>query len=202
MVNNKGETEKKMNRKLILIVAGLLAFVVTAGTYAYTYGITASTELGATAAGGDIATFEPAAAEPEWYSILAGLPHSDDDDQKKGKVAGDVPLGDLFVVNPHPDYTGDLLVRVYLTNTEDLLKAYRYLNMKLYLGGSIEADEEPGYVILSPENGVAIFNLEGSSGSSTISIIGGSYRLQSKKTWKWEEGWTIVPELYCEVGPR
>ena len=194
-----------MNRKLILIVAGLLAFVVTAGTYAYTYGITASNTLGATAAGGDIATWQPAAAEPEWYSILAGFKWTDDDDgqgKDKGKVAGDVPLGDLLVVNPHPDYTGDLLVRVYLTNTGDLLKAYRYLNIKLYMAGSIEADEEPGYVILSPDNGVATFNLKGSSGSSTISIIGGSYRLQSKKPHKWEEGWTIVPELYCEVGPR
>ncbi|MDD4859759.1 MAG: hypothetical protein PHR56_06100, partial [Dehalococcoidales bacterium] len=47
------------------------------------------------------------------------------------KVQGDVPPGDLFEVIPHPQFTGDLTVNVYLTNVQALIKAYKYLNMKL-----------------------------------------------------------------------
>jgi len=201
-----------MKKKLVLIIAMLLAFIVTAGTYAYTYSLTASTEFGVTQAGGGIATWQPASWEPDWYSVLAGLSGKDDDDdhgdgkkgKKKVKIAGEVPAGDLFVVTTHPQYTGDLLVKVYLTNTGDLVKAYQYLNMKVYLNGSTEAQQEPGYQLLTLDNGVASFNLEGSAGggSRTVTIIGGSYGLISNKPGKWEDGWTVVPEFYCEVGPR
>jgi hypothetical protein len=186
----------------------LLAFVVTAGTYAYTYSISSTTEFGVTQAGGGIATWEPASWEPDWYSVLAGLSEEDDDDDgkkgKKGKIRGAVPTGDLFVVTTHPNYTGDLLLKVYVTNTGDLVKAYRYLNMKVYLDGSIETEQEPGYQLLTLDNGVANFNLKGNAGggSRTVTIIGGSYGLISHKLNKWQDGWTVVPEFYCEVGPR
>ncbi len=196
-----------MKKKLVLIIAMLLAFIVTAGTYAYTYSITATTEFGVTQAGGGIATWEPASWEPDWYSVLAGL--SDDHGhgkkgKKKGKIKGEVPDGDLIVVTTHPDYTGDLMVKVYLTNTGDLVKAYQYLNIKLYLNGSTEAQQEPGYQLLTLDNGAASFNLEGSAGggSHTVTIIGGSFGLISDNPDKWEDGWTVVPEFYGEVGPR
>jgi len=119
------------------------------------------------------------------------------------ETQGAVPRGNLFDITPHPDYTGDLLVKVYLTNTSDLLKAYQYLNMKLYVEGSLEAGKTPGYQILSMENGVAFFNLEsGSAESYTIEIVGGSYRLISGEIDEWGEGWSIVPELYCEISQR
>ena len=195
-----------MNRKLILTVAIFLAFVITAGTYAYTYSVTASTTFAVTQAGGEIATSEPASYAPDWYSVLAGLHGVDDGkgkDKDKGKIKGEVPTGDLFVVTTHPDYTGDLLVKVYLTNTGDLVKAYQYLNMKLYLDGSMEVFEEPGYLLLTLDNGVAYFNLEGSNGGSrTIAVIGGSYGLISNKPDKWQDGWTVIPEFFCEVAPR
>ena len=119
------------------------------------------------------------------------------------QTQGAVPLGNLFDILPHPNYTGDLLVKLYLTNTSDLLKAYQYINMKLYVEGSLEAEEIPAYQILSMENGVAFFNMEsGSAESYTIKIIGGSYRLISGDIADWGEGWSIVPELYCEVSQR
>jgi hypothetical protein len=119
------------------------------------------------------------------------------------ETQGAVPRGNLFDITPHPDYTGDLLVKVYLTNTSDLLKAYQYINMKLYVEGSLEAEKTPGYQILSMENGVALFNLEnGSAESYTIEIVGGSYRLISGEIEEWGEGWSIVPELYCEISQR
>ena len=199
-----------MNKKSVLLVAIMVAFVLTAGTYAYTYGLTDSlTFNNVTDAGRNLAVIEPPSYQPDWYAVTARLQgdeEEDDDGKDKGnkvKIAGEVPTGDLFIVNTHPEYPGDLLVRVYLTNTGDLIKAYQYLNMKLYVAGSSEAYTEPFYVLLSLENGEASFNLEGGSGTSpAISLVGGSYHLQSSKPDKWEEGWTVVPEFYAEVTPR
>jgi len=116
---------------------------------------------------------------------------------------GEVPQGDLFDITPHEEYTGDMLVKIYLTNTASLLKAYQYLNMKVYMAGSLEAEETPDYQILSIETGVVIFSIEGGSAEDyTVEITGGSYRLISDNPDEWGAGWSIEPEFYCEVGQR
>jgi len=118
-------------------------------------------------------------------------------------VEGEVPAGDVFDITPHPTYTGDLLVKIYLTNTSALLKAYQYINIKLYLEDSLEAGKTPDYQLLTMENGVALFNIEGGSAASyTIEAIGGSYRLVSGDPYEWGEGWSVTPEFYCEVSQR
>ncbi len=116
---------------------------------------------------------------------------------------GEVPTGDLFEVTPNSNYTGDLQVKVYLTNVAAVTKAYQYLNMKLYLEGSVEAGETPNYQLLTLNNGVAIFNLEDSIGQThTLSITGGSYSLVSDDSSEWSEGWSVTPEFYCEIAQR
>ncbi len=116
---------------------------------------------------------------------------------------GEVPDGDLYDITPHPNYTGDLLIKIYLTNTSNLLKAYQYLNMKLKVENSLEAGKTPDYLILSIETGVVLFNIEGGSAESyTVEVIGGSYRLISDDATEWGEGWSITPEFYCEVTQR
>jgi len=118
-------------------------------------------------------------------------------------LTGNVPTGDLFVITPHPNYTADLAVKVYLVNTGNLTKAYQYLNMKLYLKGSVEASQTPDYRLLTLHNGVATFNLKDyAPGSYTLSVIGGSYCLVSIDPSEWSPGWTVTPELYCEVTQR
>lgn len=118
-------------------------------------------------------------------------------------IQGAVPRGDLFDITPHPDYTGDLLVKVYLTNTAELLKAYKYINMKLYMADSLEAGKTPDYQILSIETGVVLFNIEGGSAESyVVQVSRGSYRLVSGNPGEWGEGWSITPEFYCEVAQR
>ncbi len=115
----------------------------------------------------------------------------------------EVPLGDLFEITPHPDYTGDLNVKIYLTNTAELIKAYSYLNMQLYVAKSLEAQKPPVYRVLSLENGVASLNIEGGSAKKyTVQLWGGAYRLVSSELSEWGAGWNIVPELYCEVTQR
>ena len=114
------------------------------------------------------------------------------------EICGDVPTGNLFVVTPHPDYTGDLTVKVYLLNTAALIKAYQYLNIELALQG---ADNNPQLFTL--HNGVASFSLQGCAGGThTLFVTGGSYCLVSDDPDEWGEGWTVIPELYCEVIQR
>ncbi len=118
-------------------------------------------------------------------------------------ITGNTPTGDLFEVNEHPDYGGDLNVRVYLTNTAALLKAYEYLNMELYLEDSEEAGQTPNYQLLTPSIGWVSFTLKDPvSDNHVLSITGGDYGLVSAYTAEWEAGWTITPELYCEVAQR
>jgi hypothetical protein len=118
-------------------------------------------------------------------------------------IEGAVPQGDLFDITPYPGYTGDLLVKIYLTDTAALLKAYKYLNMKIYMANTLEAGKTPDYQILSIENGVALFNIQGGAAAKyTVSVSGGAYRIISDKPEEWGEGWSIEPEFYCEVSQR
>ncbi|MBA7635582.1 hypothetical protein ES703_43186 [subsurface metagenome] len=118
-------------------------------------------------------------------------------------LQGDVPTGDLFEVVEHVDYTGDLVVTVYLNNSGNLTKAYQSLNLELYLEGSVEAGETPNYRLLTLENGVATFiTVGGGSDNHTLSVTGGTYTLTSREPLEWETGWTVTPELYCEVTQR
>ncbi len=82
-------------------------------------------------------------------------------------------------------------------------KAYDNISLQLYLESSVEAGETPDYQTLTPENGLATFNLVGISGGSyTLAITGGTYQLTSRDVQEWESGWAVTPELYCEVTQR
>ncbi|MFC2025456.1 hypothetical protein ACFLTG_03500 [Chloroflexota bacterium] len=116
---------------------------------------------------------------------------------------GNVSTGDLFIVYPYTNYPGDLAVKVYLTNTDNLTKAYKNLDMELYLAGSVEASKTPNYRMLTLENGVATFWLDNAgSDNRTLSVTGGTYTLTSREPLEWEADWTATPELYCEVTQR
>lgn len=119
------------------------------------------------------------------------------------ELNGNTPTDDLFEITANSNYSGNLQVRVYLTNTNDLLKAYDNLSMYLYLESSEEAGKTPSYQLMNLENGIAIFNLVGISGGSyTLSVTGGTYQLFSREVSEWEAGWTVTPELYCEAEQR
>jgi len=140
-----------MKRKWQLIIGVVLALVVTGGLYAFTYtSTTVATDV--TVADAEIATAAPSATQPDWSSILT--PPEDP------PLMGEVPSGDLFDITPSATYSGDLAVKVYLANTGDLIKAYDYLNMKLYLDGSVEAGETPSYQLLTLQNGEANFTMQ------------------------------------------
>jgi len=119
------------------------------------------------------------------------------------EIRGEVPTGDLFLITPNANYTGDLLVKVYLTNVDALKKAYVYLNIKLYLEDSAEASQTPSYQLLALDNGVATFNLDNYAGvTKTLSVLGGSYSVISDNFYDWAQGWSVTPEFYCRVTQR
>ena len=80
---------------------------------------------------GDIATTNTTATQPDWNTVL-------DDLSSDNKTCGEVPAGNLFAITPNAAYSGDMVANVYLT------KAYKYLNMNLYLEGSLEAGKMNG----------------------------------------------------------
>jgi len=113
-------------------------------------------------------------------------------------LEGEAPEGNLFTVNVNKDYDGALLVKVYLTNAGALAKAYRYLDMRLML-----QDSKSGTRVLNLDNGAAAFELNNCPGSShTLFLAGGSYILVSSEPAQWRDGWSVTPELYCEVTQR
>jgi hypothetical protein len=119
------------------------------------------------------------------------------------ELTGNTPTGDLYEIYVHSSYDGNLQVRVYLTNTDALQKAYNYIDMHLYLESSQEAGETPDYQLMNLQSGVAIFNLVNISGGSyTLSVTGGTYQLTSRETSEWEAGWTVTPEFFCEAEQR
>ncbi len=142
-----------MTRKFKLILALLLALIISGGVYAYTY-TTAGGIIGVAEPTGDFATCSnETATQPDWTSVLADL-------ASDNKTYGDVPTGDLSIITPDFAYSGDLMVGVYLTNTGSLIKAYQHLNMKVYMSGSAEAEETPNYQVITLQNGQANFSLE------------------------------------------
>ncbi|OGO41530.1 MAG: hypothetical protein A2137_06170 [Chloroflexi bacterium RBG_16_58_8] len=174
-----------------LVGAVLLALAITGGVFAFGF-VNASTSLNVSTINSNFAdvSVNPDYANVDWNAF--GF--------FKGSISGPYSL---FDITPNPDYNGDLQVRVYLTNTAELLKAYRYLTMELYMAKSIEAGKRVNYQVLSLENGVAVFNIEGGSAARyQVELWGGAYRLVSENPEEWGAGWNIVPELYLEVTQR
>lgn len=79
---------------------------------------------------------------------------------------GEVPTGDLFTVIPNPGYVGDMEVGIHLTNTGSLIKAYQYLNMQVYMDGSVSSNQTPNYRLLTLQNGQTTLSLESLAGIS------------------------------------
>ena len=118
-------------------------------------------------------------------------------------ISGDVPAGGLYDITPAPGFTGDMQVTVYLVNSAALLKAYNYLNVQIVLTDSVEAGETPDYRVISPENGVVTFTIEGGTASVYhLRVTGGAYYFLSGVPGEWSPGWSITPEIYCEVSQR
>ena len=126
---------------LVALLASGIGFVYTYNTGGFTFGIADPV--------GDIVTVTEAENQPDWNSLIS----------ENATIMGEVPAGDLYDIIPQSGYSGDLVVKAYLANTSALIKAYQYLNIKLYQDSSEEADDTPDYRLMTLENGSATFSL-------------------------------------------
>jgi hypothetical protein len=140
-----------VKRKTYLVGAVGLVLIITGGVFTYTF-TTAVQRIGIAEPTGDVSAVYIAVPQPDWDSVTDNL--------SANTTCGEVPAGNLFTIVPNTAYSGDMRVGVYLANTGSLLKAYQYLNAKVYMGGSGESGETPSYQLVTLQNGQAFFTLE------------------------------------------
>ena len=187
---NTKRKEGKMRKKWIFIGAILLALVVSSGVFAYTY-TTATATISATAV--ELNFAEVSVVDTANIGTVMGKEVRNLPTDKK-----------LFEVKPHAQYTGDLVVKVYLGNAGSLSYAYQHLNMKLYLENSEEeADAGHKHQLLTLDNGEVTFILKGQHGiTCTLYLDGGSYSTNPYSPLAWTPGYEVEPQLFLEVTQR
>ena len=126
-----------------------------------------------------------------------------------GKYKGDLPAGNLFSITSG-DYTGDLTVKVSIMNPGALALAFQYFNMQLALtdaGGNIIigsglAPAGHEYQVLSLENGVVGFDVAWAGPPYYVKLIDGGYATFGRLPLEWTSGYSVSPQLFCEVVAR
>jgi len=172
-----------------LLIIGLLALVVvTGGMFAYSY-TTATATIAVTAPTSDFASIT-AGAGPTMPAVF-------------GKFVGTWPSGTLFTITPDPNYTGDLVIKVYIANAGQLIRYYDHCNMALELQDSTgtKVDDQQIFQILNLQNAEIEFYWANGTGTGPykVEISGGSFRLHQ---WKMLTGGSTSPQVWCEVTQR
>ncbi len=182
-------------KKLYLVLALLVALGVTAVSFAAT---APSASVTTTVSGGNFvsvtSTIPAAWTAPSGYgSAPAWMPIAG--------TTGSITKGSIYWIDPK-DYTGDLLVTLYLNNPADLTKAYSYLNMAVMVLGSSNGttwSEASGFKTsgnysnyLTLTNGYVSFVLPGGS-KYLIAIDGGPYYCVSTT------GGSLSPSFYIDI---
>ena len=175
--------------KKFLVIALVAVQVITGSVFAFTF-TTATVTIGVNAIQSDFANVT---------ANLSGWTNP----QGFGKYTGIWPTATLFNVSPHGDYTGDLIVHVYLTNAGELIRRYHHCNLKMELhdanGDNISDQQE--YQVLNLNNADVVFEWSYNAGDVRpfrVDLEGGSYRLHR---WK-AIGGSVQPEIFCEVTQR
>jgi len=174
--------------KRIILIALVALLVVTGGMFAYTF-TTATATIGVVAPTSDFANITANS------SITAPTVF--------GKFTGTWPAATLFTITPDPSYTGDLVIRVSMVNTGQLIRQYQHINMSLEFtdNASAAADEQGTIQVLNMENAEVLFTWSNGTGTSPykVELTGGGYRLHPFKTLS---GGSYQPQIWCEVTQR
>ena len=174
--------------KRILLIALVALLVVTGGMFAYTF-TTATATIGVVAIGSDFASINTSdnISPPTVF----------------GKFTGTWPPNTLFDIAPHQDYTGDLVIKVYMVNTGELIRQYQHINMTLEFRDSANttADEQAMVQVLNLQNAEALFTWSNGTGASPYKVecTGGGYKLHPFKTLT---GGSYQPQIWCEITQR
>ena len=173
--------------KKFIIIALVAVLAATGSVFAYTF-TTATTTIGVTAIQSDFANVTAATyTAPEVF----------------GTYTGTWDTGALFDIVPHGDYTGDLVIHVYLVNTGELIRQYHHLNMTIEFQDNTNTavDERGMEQVLTLQNADVGFYWDSGNGTSpyAIELTGGGYRLHK---WKTMTGGSVQPQLWCEITQR
>ncbi len=176
--------------KKILIIALIALAVITSGTFAYTF-TTATATIAVNAPTSDFATITTSSNISEPEAVF-------------GKFTGTWPPNTLFEIDPDTNYTGDLVIKVYMVNTGELIRQYHHLNMTLEFWsgtGNTTADEQGAAQVLNLQNAEVLFTWSNGTGESPykVQLTGGGYRLHPFKTLT---GGGYQPQIWCEVTQR
>lgn len=179
--------EEKNRKGLILAGAFLLALALTGGLFAYTQ-TTQTTTITVTDGGVDYATVAANTTDAADYTVL-------------GKHRGVISEGSLFDVTPDSNYTGDLVLNVFLNNVDEMQNDYSAWIMRLRLANSANTsiDTQGAIEVISLDNPVATFevqsaNITTAGGTVYIHIDGGSYKTYGA-------GWLSGenPSIYAQI---
>jgi len=114
-----------------------------------------------------------------------------------GSFAGEVVPGDLFVVTPHADWTGDMTCQVTLANIPGLRGAYRLLVLEVQVWD--DNDVQLGATeYLTLQKGAVDIEFSQSDSPYRVVLTGGSYVSN-------REGWADGmedPTLVCQILQR
>lgn len=119
-----------------------------------------------------------------------------------GKAIGSVPAGDLFYIDATND-TADKVVILYLSNVDELINHYTFMNLKVGVYIDRDGEWEPACgsdgklipeTMLSMRNGQVSFLLSGFA-KYKISINGGAFYCTNANS---DDG-GLSPQLYLEV---
>ncbi|NQT05261.1 MAG: hypothetical protein HQ577_04550 [Dehalococcoidia bacterium] len=175
--------------KRILLISVLALLVVTGGMFAYTF-TTATATIGVAAPTSDFANVTANTTTPPDYVF--------------GSFTGTWPQQTLFTIEPHDEYTGDLVITVSLVNTGELIRQYRHLNMALqyYDANGDPADTQGEIQVLNLQNAEVLFDWQADNGTAPFSVnitTGGSFRLHPFRDMT---GGSYQPMIWCEVTQR
>ncbi len=109
----------------------------------------------------------------------------------------------IFNIVPAAGYTGDLSLTVTLANTNQLIKYYRNLNLKLQLvhttnNSTVDINGD-GFAnandwVLLTLNNAAVTIPDRTAGNVTIRLLSGSYTSNAASS-----GGDASPQLFCEI---
>ena len=175
---------QKSRKGLFFGVAVLLALVVSSSVFAYT-ATTISAGLTLTGGQSDYAAVTVAGTLATWDVF--------------GSYKGAVTAGDLFLITPHADFTGDMVCILTLTNAHELVDAYRMLVLEIEIYDTDTTPEKVGtteYLTLSKgECSIEFSQIIEVGNTYTVEITDGFYITH-------RGGWTATnenPSILCDV---
>lgn len=173
---------KKSKRSLFLLGTLALALVLTGGVFAGTWF--------------NVANDGTVTTEADYASVSATTLSITD---VQGGELGNVAAQTIFTITSEANYTGDLLVTVYLANAPDLVATFESLQLKVksaFQGGGLELTD---WQLLSLDNESVIIPVTGYTGGTAfnVTVESGTWHAQPDIE-------TNDPDLdlYCEVSQR